>query len=122
MSPRESTPWTWRLHAGEHRSLSIAYADVGGLVAVFRLCNVEIAVLAAGDVVRPAHAGPHVEEVAVGREYLGALVRSIGHVELAVRTIAMLYCRWNWSSALPGTPHDLTRKRQQLAPLCGASC
>src|SRR6266851_7374836 len=73
------------LHAGEHRSVRVAYADLRGLVAVFLLGNVEIAVLAARDVVRPAHAGPHAEEVALRREYLDALVRSIGHVKLAVR-------------------------------------
>src|SRR5439155_15496427 len=71
------------LHAGEHRSLSIAYADLRRVVAVFLLGNVEIAVLAASDVVRTAHAGPHAEKVAVGREFLDSLVRSIGHIEFA---------------------------------------
>jgi hypothetical protein len=48
------------------------------------LGDVEIAILAAGDVVRPAHAGPHAEEVAIRREYLDALVgRVVGQrVEL----------------------------------------
>src|ERR1700726_2193264 len=53
------------VEAGEHRSLSIADADLRGLAAVFLLGDVEIAILAAGDVVRPAHAGPHAEEVAI---------------------------------------------------------
>src|SRR5712671_1757993 len=73
------------VEADENRSVRIADADLRGLAAVFLLGNIEIAVLAARDVVRPAHAGPHAEEVAVRREYLDALVRSIGHVELAVR-------------------------------------
>src|SRR5207244_7445237 len=62
-------------HAGEHISLSIADADIGGLAIVLLLGDVEIAVPAAGDVVRAPHAGPLAEEVAVGREYLDALVR-----------------------------------------------
>jgi hypothetical protein len=44
------------LQVGEHRSFRIAYADLRELVGVFLLGNVEIAVLAAGDVVRPASA------------------------------------------------------------------
>src|SRR5207302_11519950 len=56
------------VEADEHISLSIADADLRRLAAVFLLGDVEIAVLAAGDVVRPAHAGPHAEEVAVRRE------------------------------------------------------
>jgi hypothetical protein len=47
--------------------------------------KIEIAVLAAGDVVRPARVGPHAEEVALRREDVDALVRPVGHVELAVR-------------------------------------
>src|ERR1017187_5267463 len=73
------------LHAGEHFSPRIADADVRGFVAVFLLGNGERAVLAARDVVRPAHAGPHAEEVAVGGKNLDALVRPVGDVELAVR-------------------------------------
>src|SRR5580700_10956096 len=73
------------VEAGEHRSSSIADADLRGLAAVFLLGDVEIAILAAGDVVRPAHAGPHAEEVAIRREYLDALVGPVGDVELAVR-------------------------------------
>jgi hypothetical protein len=73
------------------------------------------------DVVRPANAGPHAEELAAARDYLDALVRSIGHVELAVRVDREAVRRGNWLSALAGVPNDLTRKRQQLAPLCGAS-
>src|SRR5260370_15395912 len=45
-------------HAGEHISLSIADADIGGLASVFLLGDVEIAVLAARDVVGAAHAAP----------------------------------------------------------------
>ena len=62
----------------------IAYADIRRLVAVFLLGDGECAVVAAGDVVRAAHAGPHAEEIAVGGEYLDALVGAIGDVELAV--------------------------------------
>src|SRR5215472_7891105 len=69
------------LEAGEDASLRIADADISGLAVVFLLGDVEIAVLAAGDVVRPAHAGPLAEEVALRREYLDALVRPIGHIE-----------------------------------------
>src|SRR6516162_10777657 len=72
------------LHAGEHRSVRIAYADLRGLAAVFLLGDVEIAVLAAGDVVRAPHAGPDAEEVALRREDLDPLVRPVGDVELAV--------------------------------------
>src|ERR1700726_3988548 len=43
------------LHPGEHISLPIADTDIGGLAGVFLLGDVEIAVLAAGDVVRAAH-------------------------------------------------------------------
>src|SRR6266849_6230564 len=69
--------------AGEHRSLSIADADLRGLAVVFLLGNVKIAVLAAADVVGAAHAGPLAEEIAVGREDLDALVGPVGDVELA---------------------------------------
>jgi hypothetical protein len=51
---------------------------------VFLLGDVEIAVFAAGDIVGTPHAGPLAEEVAVGREDLDSLVRSIGHIKLAV--------------------------------------
>src|SRR5438309_11830061 len=70
--------------AGEHRSLSIADADLRGLAVVFLLGNVEIAVLAAADVVGAAHAGPLAEEIAVGREDLDALVGPVGDVELPI--------------------------------------
>src|SRR6266481_4080236 len=70
--------------AGEHRALSIADADLRGLAVVFLLGDVEIAVLAAADVVGAAHAGPLAEEIAVRREDLDALVRPVGDVELAV--------------------------------------
>ena len=46
------------LHAGRHISLSIADADIGGLAVVFLLGDIEIAVLAARDVVGAAHTGP----------------------------------------------------------------
>jgi hypothetical protein len=66
------------LHAGEHRPVRIANTDIGGLAVVFLLGDVEIAVLAARDVVRAAHSDPLAEEVAVGREDLDALVRPVG--------------------------------------------
>src|ERR1700751_5776269 len=72
------------LQAGEHISLSIAHADIGRLAVVLLLGDVEIAVLATADVIRAPHPGPLTEEVTVGREDLDALVRSIGHIKLAV--------------------------------------
>src|SRR5262245_55938877 len=71
-------------HTGKHISLSIADADLSGLAVIFLLGNVEVAILAAGDVVGAAHAGPLAEELALRREDLDALVRAIGDVELAV--------------------------------------
>src|SRR5437764_623358 len=68
-------------HAGQHVSLSVPDANMGGSAILFLLGDVEIAVLAAGDVVRPAHAGPLAEELALRREDLDALVRSVGDVE-----------------------------------------
>src|SRR5260370_32962638 len=59
--------------AGEHASLPIADADLRGLAVVFLLGDVEIAVLAAGDVVGAAHPGPLAEEVAFRREDVDAL-------------------------------------------------
>src|SRR6266566_5057245 len=70
--------------ADEHNSVRVADTDLRGLVAVFLLGNVERAVLAAGDVVRSAHAGPLADEGALGREDLDARVRPVGDVELAV--------------------------------------
>src|SRR6266481_5489946 len=70
--------------AGEHRSLFIAHADLRGLAVVFLLGDVEIAVLAAADVVGAAHAGPLALEIAVGREDLDALVGPVGDIELAI--------------------------------------
>src|SRR5579862_7538851 len=72
------------VEADQHRSIGVADADLRGLAVDFLLGDVEIAVLAAGDVVGAPHAGPHAEEVAVGREYLDAFIRPVGDVELAV--------------------------------------
>src|ERR1700730_18366077 len=63
-------------HAGEHPSFRIADADLRGLALVFLFGDVEVAVLAAADIVPAAHAGPLAEEVALRREDLDALVRS----------------------------------------------
>src|SRR3984893_8151929 len=73
------------VEADENISVRIADADLRGLAVVFLLGNVVIAVLAPRDVVRPAHAGPLAQVVAVRREYLDALVRPVGHVQLALR-------------------------------------
>src|SRR3984893_13916331 len=69
-----------------HQDISVRIADAAlpGLAVVFLLGNVVIAVLASRDVVRPAHAGPLAQVVAVRREYLDALVRPVGDVELAL--------------------------------------
>src|SRR6516162_7571843 len=72
------------LQTGEHVAFGIAHADIGGLAVVFLLGDVVVAVLAAGDVVGAAHAGPLAEKVALRREDLDALVRPVGDVELAV--------------------------------------
>src|SRR5947207_7249236 len=71
-------------HAGQHVSLSVPDANMGGPTVLFLLGDVEIAVLAAGDVVGAAHAGPLPEEFALGREDLDALIGAVGDVELAV--------------------------------------
>src|SRR5437870_1237885 len=70
--------------AGEHVTLRVADADLRRFAVVLLLGDVEIAVLAAADVVRPAHAGPLAEKLALRREDLDALVRAVGDVELAV--------------------------------------
>src|SRR6516164_5207843 len=61
-------------HAGQHISLPVADTDLGGLAVVFLLGNVEIAIPPTRDVVGAAHSGPLAETLAVGREYLDALV------------------------------------------------
>src|SRR5690348_8250278 len=66
---------------GEHISLPVADADIGGLARVLLLGNVEIAVLAARNVVGAAHAGPLAEVVALGCKDLDALVRAVGDIE-----------------------------------------
>src|SRR5258708_13725079 len=71
------------LHAGEHVSLCVADADMGRPAILFLLGDVKIAVLAAGDVVGAAHAGPLAEELTLWREDLDALVGTVGNVELA---------------------------------------
>src|SRR5580700_7063815 len=70
--------------AGEHISLPVADADIGGLARVLLLGNVEIAVLSARNVVGATHAGPLAEVVALGCKDLDALVRAVGDIELAV--------------------------------------
>src|SRR5579863_1533790 len=65
------------LHSCEHPALSIPDADVSGIAAIFLFGDGECAVLAAGDVVWPAHAGPLAEETALRCEYLNALVRPV---------------------------------------------
>src|SRR5207237_2908717 len=71
------------LHAGEHLSLRVAHRDMRGAAILLLLGDVEIAVLAAADVVGAAHPGPLAETLAVGREDLDALVGAVGNVELA---------------------------------------
>src|SRR5207237_7588371 len=71
------------LHAGEHLPLSVAHRDMRGAAILLLLGDVEIAVLAAADVVGAAHAGPFAETLAVGREDLDALVGAVGNIELA---------------------------------------
>src|SRR6516162_2371095 len=88
MSPRESTPtpWTWRLsmRASTFPRPSRTQTWAEGLAVVFLLGNVEIAVLAAADVVGAAHPGPLGEILAVRGEDLDALVRPVPDIELAV--------------------------------------
>src|SRR5579862_599330 len=69
--------------AGQHMALAVADADLRRLAVVFLLGDVEIAVLAAADVVGAAHAGPLALEVALRREDLDALVGPVGDVEEA---------------------------------------
>src|SRR5215831_20828141 len=73
------------LQTGDHLAVRVAHADVRRLVAVFLLGNVVVAVLAARNVVRSAHPGPHADEIAVRRENLHALVAAIGDVEPTLR-------------------------------------
>src|SRR6201998_4295065 len=63
------------LHASESVSVPVATADVSGVALIFLLGDVEIAILAAGDVVGAAHASPLADELAFGSKDLYALVR-----------------------------------------------
>src|SRR5258706_8553749 len=71
------------LHAGELVSLCVADADMARPAILFLLGDVEIAALAAGDVVGTAHAAPLTKELTLRREDLDALVGTVGNVELA---------------------------------------
>src|ERR1051325_943658 len=72
------------LYAREHPSLSVAHRDVRGPAILLLLGDVEIPVLAAGDVVGAAHPGPFAETFALRREDLDALVGAVGDIELAL--------------------------------------
>ena len=104
------------VEARENRSVRIADADLRGLAVVFLLGNVVIAVLAAADVVRPAHAGPLAEELAVqptvSRKAVHASVAvAVGHIDIAVgmrtarRYLEGVRCR----RFLPRTGHPRER-------------
>src|SRR5947209_14328200 len=66
------------LEAGEHLSLPVAHADMRGAAILLLLGHVEIAVLAAADVVGAAHAGPLALIASVLAEDLDALVGPVG--------------------------------------------
>src|SRR3954454_18149028 len=69
------------LHTGEHLPLAVADADMGGAAILVLLGDVEIAVLAAGDVIGGAHASPLPDEGALRGEDLDALVGAVCDVE-----------------------------------------
>src|SRR5437764_14692726 len=69
------------LHAGEHVPLGVTDADMGGPAILFLLGDVEIAVLAASDVIGAAHASPLPDEGALRGEDLDALVGAVCDVE-----------------------------------------
>src|SRR5439155_20179580 len=71
-------------HAGEQLSLRVAHRDMRGAAILLLLGDVEIAVLAAADVVGAAHPGPFAETLAIGGEDLDALVGAVGDVEEAL--------------------------------------
>src|SRR5207237_4889452 len=72
------------LHAGEHLPLSVAHRDMRGAAILLLLGDVEIAVLAAADVVGAAHAGPFADRLALRGEDLDALIGAVGDVEEAL--------------------------------------
>src|ERR1051326_1554926 len=72
------------LHARQHLALSVAHRDVRRPAILLLLGDVEISVLAAGDVVGAAHPSPLAETLALRRENLNALVGAVGDIEPAL--------------------------------------
>src|SRR5690242_10260112 len=72
------------LHSRQHLALSVAHRDVRRPAILLLLGDVEIPVLAAGDVVGAAHPGPLAETLALRREDLDALVGAVRNIEPAL--------------------------------------
>src|SRR5262249_21191528 len=74
------------LPAGKHRPVAIANADKRRRPVGLLLGYVKHAILVPGDIVRPAHASPHADELSVGRENLHASIGAVADVDLPIRS------------------------------------
>src|SRR5262249_1643205 len=74
------------LPAGKHCPVAIANADKWRRPGALLLADVKHTIFVSGDVVRPAHARPHADELSVGGEYLHASIGAVADVDLPIRS------------------------------------
>src|SRR5215475_8302902 len=108
------------LPAGEYPSVAIANADKRWRSVGLLLADVKHAILVPGDIVWPAHASPHADELSVSRENLHASVGAVAHVDLpircdhdAVRQVELAGCGLAWLA--PGVD-ELAVARKAVHP------
>ena len=68
----------------QYFAVFVSNADEGRFTIGLLLTYVEQAILVYGDVVRPTHACPHANELAIGREYLDTPVGSVTDINLSI--------------------------------------
>src|SRR5262249_58362664 len=74
------------LPASEHSPVAIANADKRRRPVGLLLADVKHAIVVSGEVIWPAHASPHADELSVGREYLHASIGAVADVDLPIRS------------------------------------
>src|SRR5438093_7286003 len=108
------------LPAGEHRPVAIANTDKRRRPIGLLLADVKHAVFIPGDVIWPAHASPHADELSVSRENLHASIGAVADVDLpirsnqhAVRQVELTGCGLAWLA--PGVD-ELAVAREAVHP------
>src|ERR1044072_4923653 len=108
------------LPAGEYRPVAIANADKRRCPVGLLLADVKKAILIPGDVIWPAHASPHADELPIGRENLYTSIGAVADIDLpirsdqhAVRQVELTGCGLAWLA--PGVD-ELAVARKAVHP------